>query len=144
MSAQRPTCLYFVRAKLSCALPCSHPADSIAYLPSLLSSVALCSSKIQVMTGAEGGVLSRPQTGGFWLSLQGRYILSQVLPGSYVGLSPWGGPAVPGASLEPRCLYSWCGPTKSWGLGWCCPRTGCTNCFPFLSMLNVYTVRTCT
>lgn len=79
---------------------------------------------------------------GSGLSLQGKYILSQVLPGSHIGLSPWGEPAVPGplqcASLSLFMVW----PYKELGFGLVLPKgTGCTNCFPFLIMLNVYTVR---
>lgn len=42
------------------------------------------------MTWAEGGMLSCPQTGGLWFVMAVKYILSQVLPGSHIGLSPGG------------------------------------------------------
>lgn len=92
--------------KLSCALPCSHPADS----------------KIQVMTGAEAGMLSRPQTGGFWFVIAGQV---HFVPGApwqprwFISLGKTSGAR---ASPAPCCLYSWCGPTKSRGLGWRCRR----------------------
>lgn len=91
--------------KLSCVLPCSPQLTPLPALASLLSSVAFCSSKIQVLAGAEGGMLNCPQTGGFWFVIAGKYILSQVLPGSHVGLSPWGEPAVSWASPERLAVF---------------------------------------
>lgn len=92
---------------------------------------------MHVMTWAEGGMLSCPQTGGLWFVMAVKYILSQVLPGSHIGLSPGGVSKLVllktsssrASAVESHCLYSCCGPTESQGLG-----------FPFLLALNVHTV----
>lgn len=60
------------------ALPQLTPLPALS---SLLSSVVFCSSKIQVLTGAEGGMLSCPQTGGFWFVIAGQV---HFVPGA-----PW-------------------------------------------------------
>lgn len=67
---------------------------------------------------------------GSGLSSQVKYILSQVLSGSHIGLSPGGVSNLvllktnsPCASpVASHCLYSCCGLTESPGLGWNCPR----------------------